>query len=99
MAIPQNPRVVVTGGAGGLGRAFCLEFAKRGARVIVADIDERGTHETVELVERTGGSAIATRCDVARLADVEATAARIRRVFVELLARWPTLSALELARE
>jgi purine-nucleoside phosphorylase len=32
-------------------------------------------------------------------ADVEATAARIRRVFVELLARWATLSALELARE
>ena len=32
-------------------------------------------------------------------ADVEATAARVRRVFVELLARWATLSALELARE
>jgi purine-nucleoside phosphorylase len=32
-------------------------------------------------------------------ADVEATAAKVRRVFVELLARWATLSALELARE
>jgi purine nucleoside phosphorylase len=32
-------------------------------------------------------------------ADVEATAARVRRVFVEFLARWATLSALELARE
>ena len=75
MSIPSNPRAVVTGGAGGLGRAFCLELAKRGGHIVVADIDAAGAAETVALVERAGGKAIATTCDVAKLDQVEALGA------------------------
>ena len=71
MSIPSNPRAVVTGGAGGLGRAFCLELARRGGRIVVADIDEVGAAETVSLVSRAGGQAFATTCDVARLDQIE----------------------------
>jgi NAD(P)-dependent dehydrogenase (short-subunit alcohol dehydrogenase family) len=71
MSIPSNPRAVVTGGAGGLGRAFCLELARRGAHILVADIDAAGAAETVTLVERAGGKAFATTCDVAKLDQVE----------------------------
>jgi len=81
MSIPHNPRAVVTGGAGGLGRAFCLELAKRGAKILVADLDERGAEETAELVGRAGGSAIAARCDVARLDEIERIAALADETF------------------
>lgn len=39
--------------------------------MVVADIDEAGAAETVALVERSGGKAFATRCDVAKLDQVE----------------------------
>lgn len=47
-------RVVVTGAAGGLGRAFALAFAREGARVLAADINLTGAEETAGL---TGGFA------------------------------------------
>ena len=75
MSIPSNPRVVVTGGAGGLGRAFCLELARRGAHLLIADIDAAGAAETVKLVEQAGGKATSTTCDVAKLDQVERLAA------------------------
>jgi len=56
--------VVITGAAGGLGRAFALGFAARGANVVVADIDEAGAAETARLVEQLGARAIAVRTDV-----------------------------------
>jgi NAD(P)-dependent dehydrogenase (short-subunit alcohol dehydrogenase family) len=66
MPISAKPRAVVTGGAGGLGRAFCLALAERGARILVADRDLAGAGETVSLVSRTGGTAHAVACDVSK---------------------------------
>ncbi|HEX5608403.1 MAG TPA: SDR family NAD(P)-dependent oxidoreductase, partial [Candidatus Binatia bacterium] len=34
--------VIVTGGAHGIGKAYCLAFAKAGAQVVIADIDKAG---------------------------------------------------------
>lgn len=52
--------VIVTGsGGGGCGRAISARFANCGAPVVVSDIDETGGHETVHLIERSGGA-----CDV-----------------------------------
>lgn len=62
---------MVTGGAGGLGRAFCLELARRGASVLIADRDLEGAEETVRQVTSAGGTAHATACDVARPEEVE----------------------------
>jgi len=50
-------RVIVTGAAGGLGRAFALDFAAAGAEVIVADINTDGLEETRDLIEAQGGRA------------------------------------------
>ena len=65
-------RAVVTGGGGGLGRAFCLILAEAGAHVIVVDIDAASAGETAALVEDAGGDASVVACDVSDASAVEA---------------------------
>lgn len=63
--------VVVTGAAGGLGRALALGYAREGARVELIDRDEAGLDETRELIEKEGAEAFAHVLD---LTDGEALA-------------------------
>ena len=42
----QDRRVLITGGAGGIGRALTLAFARQGAQVFFVDVDETGGRET-----------------------------------------------------
>lgn len=67
---------MVTGGASGIGRALCLAFARAGARVVVADLDEAGMTETAHGVVKAGSRALTVSTDVSRLADVRALADR-----------------------
>jgi NAD(P)-dependent dehydrogenase (short-subunit alcohol dehydrogenase family) len=67
---------VITGGASGIGRALCLVFAREGANVVVADVDEAGMAETVAGVGRMGRRSLAVKTDVSRLGDVLALADR-----------------------
>ena len=79
MAEPPSPRtVVVTGAAHGIGRAICLAFAAEGDRVVVNDLDEAMTAETVSLVRQAGGQAIGVGADIGDRAQVEAMFARAR---------------------
>lgn len=45
---------IVTGGATGIGRASALAFARRGARVVIADVNDDDGAETVKLVQAEG---------------------------------------------
>jgi NAD(P)-dependent dehydrogenase (short-subunit alcohol dehydrogenase family) len=56
--------VLVTGAAGGIGRAVALCFAREGAEVIVSDIDEPGALLTLEELEKAGGRGIVLKADV-----------------------------------
>jgi NAD(P)-dependent dehydrogenase (short-subunit alcohol dehydrogenase family) len=62
----------VTGAASGIGRATALAFARRGAIVVVTDIDERGNQDTAETIKSLGGQTLAVGCDVTRGEDVQA---------------------------
>lgn len=69
--------VVITGGAGGLGRAFALGFAGRGYRVAVADIDGAGAQETARQVADLGTEATALTVDVTAVDSTDAMAAEV----------------------
>ncbi len=60
----------ITGAGMGMGREAAVLFAEQGARVVVADIDAKAAQETVGLVERAKGEAVAVKGDVALEADV-----------------------------
>ncbi|MGH7396893.1 MAG: SDR family NAD(P)-dependent oxidoreductase [Candidatus Rokuibacteriota bacterium] len=72
----RDRTAVVTGGASGIGRALALRFAREGAHVVVADLDESGMAETVAGVGKAGRRGLAVATDVSRLGDVQALADR-----------------------
>ncbi len=63
--------VVITGGAGGIGRAAAVRFASEGARIVLVDLVGTALHQSVAAVEKAGGEVLAVEADVTRLGDVE----------------------------
>ena len=63
---------LVTGGASGIGRATALTFAREGAKVVIADMNEDGGQQTVHLITEKGGEAIFVRTDVSKAVEVQA---------------------------
>ncbi len=51
----QNRKAVVTGGGQGIGRQIALRLAREGAIVVIADINQAGSHETAEMIAHGGG--------------------------------------------
>jgi NAD(P)-dependent dehydrogenase (short-subunit alcohol dehydrogenase family) len=60
---------LITGAASGQGQAAAVLFASRGASIAVIDVNDDGAQETVALVEKKGGAAIAVHADVSRVDD------------------------------
>ena len=96
MKIDFEGRVaIVTGAGGGLGRAYALELARRGARVLVNDLggarDGSGSSDAaagvVAEIEAAGGTALANGASVTDFAQVEAMAA-------QALAAWGRIDIL-----
>ncbi|MGF7119620.1 SDR family oxidoreductase [Rhodococcus sp. TAF43] len=69
--------VLITGGAGGLGRAFAEGFADRGYRVAVADIDAEGAEETARQLRERGAEALSTAVDVTSVESTDAMATAV----------------------
>ena len=72
----ENKVALVTGGAQGLGEAFAKALAGKGARVVVADLNEAGAETVAASIRDGGGDAIALRCDVSKVSEIEEMARR-----------------------
>ena len=59
----ENKVAIVTGGGSGIGREVAIMYAAEGAKVVVADIDEKGGEETVSLIKSKSGEAIFVKAD------------------------------------
>ena len=62
---------IITGAASGLGQATALLFAREGAKVVIADINEVGAAETLDQIEAAGGKGLVVRTDVTSAKDTE----------------------------
>ena len=75
---------LVTGGASGIGRAIALAYAREGASVIIADIDDVQGVATVRRIEQRGGRALYRHADASRADDHEALVAAASNAFGRL---------------
>ncbi|MDO8567316.1 MAG: 3-oxoacyl-ACP reductase family protein [Dehalococcoidales bacterium] len=75
---------IVTGGGQGIGRAYCLGFAREGARVVVADINADTAKQTADEIKSKGGTAIGVKVDVSKWSDVTAMADRALKEFGQI---------------
>jgi len=62
---------IITGAASGIGRTTAILFAKEGGKVVVADKNEVGGNETVDLIRSDGGQAIFDYVNVTSATDIQ----------------------------
>lgn len=79
--ISYQSLAVVTGAGSGIGRSFALELANRGARVVVSDINLQAAQETADMISAKGATALAIKCDVSVLSEVEDLAKKSEQWF------------------
>jgi NAD(P)-dependent dehydrogenase (short-subunit alcohol dehydrogenase family) len=77
----EGRATVITGGANGIGFATAREFARRGARVMLSDIDRSALDDAVATLRADGVDAHGVVCDVRNLDDVSHLADEAFRVF------------------
>lgn len=72
----DHKTAIITGGGNGMGRATALRFAREGATIMVADIEQDSAEQVAQEIQSAGGRATAHQTDVTSRASVEALVAQ-----------------------
>jgi len=85
--VREGSTAIVTGGGRGIGQSISVELARRGADVVVADLDPDEMAETVQLVEEHGRQAVPVETDLRDAESVRGTIDRALETFgtIEIL--------------
>jgi 3-oxoacyl-[acyl-carrier protein] reductase len=83
----RDKRVLLTGGASGIGRALTIAFAREGAHVFALDIDTAGLSETVLAARKFGVEAYGRHCDVSEAENITSSTQAVLR-------HWGTIDVL-----
>jgi 3-hydroxybutyrate dehydrogenase len=75
----RNKICIVTGAASGIGREIALRFAREGARVAIADVNQDAAQGVANDIRRSGGQALAVGMDVTSEEQVNAAVAAVVR--------------------
>ena len=73
--------VIVTGGAHGIGKATAIEFAREGASVVIADVNEEAGRAVVSDLSRLGPGGLLIVADVAQIAECSRVVAETVETF------------------
>ena len=79
-----NKVALITGAGSGIGREAALLFAREGARVVVAEVDDAAGSAAVEQITSSGGAAHFVHADVSRAAEAQAMIAEAEKTFGRL---------------
>ena len=74
-------RVFITGGASGLGLAFARQYARRGWRVALGDINAEGLKAAAEELQASAAAVITLPCNVQRMEDLQQAAAQLQKTW------------------
>jgi NAD(P)-dependent dehydrogenase (short-subunit alcohol dehydrogenase family) len=74
--ILEGKVALITGAGSGIGRATSKIFAREGARLVIADLDEAGGHETLGAIKDAGGDALFVTADISQPATAETLVAK-----------------------
>lgn len=84
MGMLEGKVAIVTGGSSGIGAAAALQFAKEGAKVVIAARREEKSADVVRQIEAFGGEAMFIKTDVNNAANIEAMVAKTTARFGRL---------------
>lgn len=83
----RHKTAIITGAASGLGRALAVRLAREGWTIALADVNDVGSEETLQLIKQAGGDGFVEHLDVRHIDEWEALRDRLK-------ARWEHLDLL-----